>query len=171
MKIDKKSYTISTICDKENIIDPEPDFQRPQVWNKRQKQLLIDSILRKYDIPKFYLQKVERRDGVEFEVIDGQQRLRTIWEFKSDKFMLEKKMDEIDGISCGGQKYSDLHIDVSELFNSYHLDCMIVIDAIQNKDEDEVKDMFLRLQNGTTLKAQEKRNAMTGQMRDFVKDI
>ena len=31
--------------------------------------------------------------------------------------------------------------------------------------------MFLRLQNGTTLKAQEKRNALTGQMRDFVKEI
>jgi hypothetical protein len=31
--------------------------------------------------------------------------------------------------------------------------------------------MFLRLQNGTTLKAQEKRNAMTGRMRAFVKEI
>lgn len=31
--------------------------------------------------------------------------------------------------------------------------------------------MFLRLQNGTTLKAQEKRNAMPGQMRDFVKAL
>ncbi len=34
-----------------------------------------------------------------------------------------------------------------------------------------VRDMFLRLQNGTTLKAQEKRNAMPGQMREFVKDV
>ena len=31
--------------------------------------------------------------------------------------------------------------------------------------------MFLRLQNGTILKAQEKRNAMTGAMRDFVKSV
>ena len=31
--------------------------------------------------------------------------------------------------------------------------------------------MFLRLQNGTTLKAQEKRNAMPGRMRDHIKDL
>jgi hypothetical protein len=31
--------------------------------------------------------------------------------------------------------------------------------------------MFLRLQNGSTLKAQEKRNAMPGKMRDFIKDL
>ena len=31
--------------------------------------------------------------------------------------------------------------------------------------------MFLRLQNGTTLKAQERRNAMPGKMRDFVKEL
>ena len=31
--------------------------------------------------------------------------------------------------------------------------------------------MFLRLQNGTSLNAQEKRNAMPGKMRDFVKSL
>jgi hypothetical protein len=31
--------------------------------------------------------------------------------------------------------------------------------------------MFLRLQNGTTLKAQEKRNAFPGKMRDFVREL
>jgi hypothetical protein len=34
-----------------------------------------------------------------------------------------------------------------------------------------VRDMFLRLQNGTSLKAQEKRNAYTGEMRDFVHQL
>jgi hypothetical protein len=48
---------------------------------------------------------------------------------------------------------------------------VIVDDAIQTDEEDEVRDMFLRLQNGTTLKAQEKRNAMPGAMRNFVKDL
>jgi hypothetical protein len=48
---------------------------------------------------------------------------------------------------------------------------VVVTDAVVNDDEDEVRDMFLRLQNGTTLKAQEKRNAMTGAMRNFVKAI
>jgi hypothetical protein len=38
-------------------------------------------------------------------------------------------------------------------------------------DEEETREMFLRLQNGTSLKAQEKRNAMKGKMRDFVKGL
>lgn len=42
---------------------------------------------------------------------------------------------------------------------------------LEDTDEDEVREMFLRLQNGTTLKAQEKRNAMPGAMRDFIKGL
>lgn len=36
-------------------INTNPDYQRPAVWTRAQKQLLIDSMLRDYDIPKFYL--------------------------------------------------------------------------------------------------------------------
>ena len=50
-------------------------------------------------------------------------------------------------------------------FNAYNLDVIIVYEVT---DEEEVRDMFQRLQNGVTLKAQEKRNAMSGNMRDFV---
>jgi hypothetical protein len=48
---------------------------------------------------------------------------------------------------------------------------VVITDALETEDEDEVRDMFLRLQNGSTLKAQEKRNAMIGKMRDFVKEV
>jgi hypothetical protein len=43
--------------------------------------------------------------------------------------------------------------------------------VLENTDEDEVREMFLRLQNGTSLKAQEKRNAYPGKMRDFVREL
>jgi hypothetical protein len=42
---------------------------------------------------------------------------------------------------------------------------------LSGTDEDEVREMLLRLQNGTTLKAQQRRNAMSGKMRDFIKDL
>jgi hypothetical protein len=38
---------------------------------------------------------------------------------------------------------------------------------LSDTDEDEVREMLLRRQNGTTLKAQERRNAISGKMRDF----
>lgn len=68
-------------------------------------------------------------------------------------------------------KYSDLPLDLTSDFDSYAVDVVIVDEAAQNDNEDEVRDMFLRLQNGTTLKAQEKRNAMPGEMRNFVKEL
>lgn len=171
MKINKKPTPIATICAWKDKIDPTPDYQRPSAWSRKQKQLLIDSILREYDIPKMYWRAVDREDGVKFEVIDGQQRLRAIWEFRDGDYSLPKDTDEISGIDCANKKYKELDMDVSIAFDSYVVDVAIVEDATQNNEEDEIRDMFLRLQNGTTLKAQEKRNAMPGQMRNFVKKV
>ena len=171
MKTSPKPLSISTICGWQNRIDPTPDYQRPPAWSKKQKQLLIDSVLREYDIPKMYWLSVDREDGVKYEVIDGQQRLRTIWEFKAGEFAISKDADPVDGISIAGQKYDDLDIDINAIFDSYSVDVVIIDKAVQNDEVDEVRDMFLRLQNGTTLKAQEKRNAMPGKMRDFVKSL
>ncbi|MCR9193088.1 MAG: DUF262 domain-containing protein [Hyphomonas sp.] len=171
MKISKQPYPITTLYGLRDRIDPTPDYQRPPAWSKKQKQLLIDTILRGYDVPKMYWQRLEKGAPFEFAVIDGQQRLRTIWEFCGGEFALAKDMDPVDGIEIAKKKYADLDFDLRSKFDIYFLDVVIVDDAIQTDEEDEVRDMFLRLQNGTTLKAQEKRNAMPGQMRDFIKDV
>jgi len=63
--------------------------------------------------------------------------------------------------------YSNLPEDLRLGFDNYPLDVIVLSDT----SEDEVREMFLRLQNGTTLKAQEKRNAMSGKMRAFIKDL
>jgi hypothetical protein len=171
MKMSKKPVPIATICSWQNRIDPTPDYQRPPAWTKKQKQLLVDSILRDYDIPKMYWRTVNRPDGIKYEVIDGQQRLRTIWEFRAGKFALPKDTDPVSGFVCAGKTYGELDLDVSTIFDAYPVDIVFVDDALQNDQEDEVRDMFLRLQNGSTLKAQEKRNAMPGQMRNFIKSL
>ena len=105
MKMSKKPLPISTICSWEKRIDPTPDYQRPPAWSRKQKQLLIDSILREYDIPKMYWRSVKRDDGVRFEVIDGQQRLRTIWEYQNGDFGLARDADPVSGITIAGLKY------------------------------------------------------------------
>jgi hypothetical protein len=171
MEMNKRPMAVPTVCRMKNRIDPTPDYQRPPAWTRKQKQLLMDTILRNYDIPKFYWRQVNRDDGVQYEVIDGQQRLRAIWEFSEGGYPMAKDADPIDGFPVAGMKFADLPIDIIDKFETYTLDVVIVTRAEANDQEDEVRDMFLRLQNGTTLKAQEKRNAMTGAMRDFVKEI
>jgi uncharacterized protein with ParB-like and HNH nuclease domain len=58
----------------------------------RKKQLLIDSILNDYDIPKLYFHVLSMDDkinsGFEYDVIDGRQRIETIFKFINGDFPL-----------------------------------------------------------------------------------
>lgn len=170
MRLSKERYPVSVLKEMQDNIDVRPEYQRPLVWTLKQKRLLIDSILRGYDVPKMYWHRQPDGGEFEFHVVDGQQRLTTIWEFCNGGFALAKDSDPIDGIKTGRLKYADFNTALKKKLHLYSFDVVIVEEAIQNQDEDEVREMFLRLQNGTTLKAQEKRNAMTGNMRAFVKE-
>jgi hypothetical protein len=105
MQMKKMTWALPTVCTMEPKIDPTPDYQRPPAWSQRQKQLLMDTILRGYDIPKFYWRSVKRQDGVLYEVIDGQQRLRTVWEYRKGEFPLGKDIDPIDGRKVAGLRF------------------------------------------------------------------
>ncbi len=171
MDLNKKPWALPTIYGIKSRIDTNPDYQRPPVWSIAQKQLLIDTILRGYDIPKMYWRRIGKNPD-KYEVVDGQQRLRAIWEFMEGKFSLGKDADPINGYDVKntcyvGKKNKVLEDDLRIIFDTYALDVIIMNDT----NEEEVREMFLRLQNGTSLKAQEKRNALTGNMRDFVKKI
>ncbi|MFH0734213.1 MAG: DUF262 domain-containing protein [bacterium] len=166
MEINQKHWPVTTTYGIRSRIDTNPDYQRPSVWSTSQKQLLMDSILRGYDIPKFYLRKISSNPD-KYEVVDGQQRLRAIWGYINGEYRLSKEIDEINGFVIEGKYYTELPDEIRSDFDVYAIDIII----ISNSDEEEVREMFLRLQNGTTLKAQEKRNAMPGQMRNFVKSL
>jgi hypothetical protein len=166
MQISKKEWPLLSLCGVRKRIDTQPDYQRPAVWSLSQKQLLIDTILRSYDVPKIYWRQTGKSPDT-YEVVDGQQRIRAIWEYHEGKYALSKKSDPIEEMEIEGLKYEDLPDDLRLRFDTYNVNIVIVSET----DEDEVREMFLRLQNGTTLKAQERRNAMTGSMRDFVKDL
>ncbi len=163
VETNKRPWPITSTYSRRDKIDTNPDFQRPAVWTRAQKQLLIDTIIRGYDIPKLYW----RKNGIKYEVVDGQQRLRAIWEFIEGKFGLPKNADLVGKYEIASMKYHELPDEILTEFETYPLDIVV----LQEADEEEVREMFLRLQNGTTLKAQEKRNAMPGNMRNFVKSL
>tara|TARA_B110000881_G_C18539853_1_gene497917 strand:+ start:78 stop:1301 length:1224 start_codon:yes stop_codon:yes gene_type:complete len=162
MKRKRDPYPIFTLCELKDHIDTNPDYQRPSVWPLSNKQLLIDTVFRGLDIPKFYWKEI---DEDHFEVIDGQQRIRAIWEYHDNKFKLAKDTDPVDGEEIKDKYYKDLSPKMKKKFTMYQIDVVTVYDS---KNEDEIREMFLRLQNGISLKSQEKRNAMGGNMRDFV---
>ena len=59
----------------------EPGFQRQTVWKARDRALLIDSVLRNYPLPAIFLYKREEKGELIFDVIDGKQRLESIFMF------------------------------------------------------------------------------------------
>ena len=166
MKINKKPWPLSTIKGLRKRINTNPDFQRPAVWSNSQKQLLIDTILRDYDVPKLYWRRLPG-EPARYDVVDGQQRLRAVWSFFDGEFALPKESEPVDGLPSLGCDTRNLPDDLRMRFDIYALDIVI----LEETDDDEVREMFLRLQNGTSLKAQEKRNAMPGKMREFVKGL
>lgn len=143
-----------------------PDYQREEVWGRPQKQLLVDSLLRDMDLPKFYFREINKR-GYQYEVVDGQQRLRSIFDFIKNKFQLSEFAANINKYSIAGQSYKDLHIDLQQELLGKSIDVVHLV----GYSDDDIEEMFLRLQNGTPLNAPEKRRAVGGNVRTVVERL
>jgi hypothetical protein len=128
-------------------------FQRHSVWTPQAKTLFIDSILCELPIPKIFVRTkvdVKRKKTVK-EIVDGQQRIRSIVEYANDEFALNSKSENFQG-----KKYSDLGEDVQEIFLGYTL----TAEQLLNATDDDVIDIFARLNSYTVaLNATEKRHA------------
>src|SRR6266446_925999 len=98
MKMELRRKALDKIYKRRDKIEM-PDFQREEVWPDSKKQLLIDSILRGWHLPKFYLRKSTDRT---YECVDGQQRLNAIFEFLEGKLDLPAETAK----AFGGLNYS-----------------------------------------------------------------
>lgn len=127
--------------------------------------MLIDSIVRGFDIPQLYLTKAQN-SAFQWEVVDGQQRLRAIWEFFDGEYKLSGDSERLGKHDIRGKAYSELHSDVKDRLRSHELNFVL----LEEEKEGEIEEMFLRLQNGLSLNPAEKRNAISGNLRNFVRD-
>jgi len=149
------SWLISDILNwfksKELVINES--FQRHSVWSPQAKTLLIDSILNELPVPKIFIRtKIDaKRQKAIKEIVDGQQRIRSIVEFANDEFALNSKSEKFKGMH-----YSDLSQDVQEAFLGF----VITAEQLLNATDDDVIDIFARLNSYTVaLNAAEKRHA------------
>lgn len=174
----QNSSILRVYSERENI-NISPDYQRNGgIWTKQKKELLIDSILNDYDIPKLYFhslslnQKKELNDTHDFAIIDGRQRIETIWDFIEGKFSISDEFEYFADPSqkLGGLTYSDLAKEYPRLkirFDSYTLP----ITLVETEDLDLIEDMFSRLNEAVPLNASEKRNSLGGQMAKIICEV
>ncbi|HEY1976376.1 MAG TPA: DUF262 domain-containing protein [Candidatus Baltobacteraceae bacterium] len=157
-------------------VSPNEEYQRGEKWNAKQQKWFVDSIFRGYAIPPFYLRKREGAslDGdrtISFEIIDGYQRTLALSGYRKGDFKLLPVADlqlprslvkvEAPWANCF---YHELSPEMREQFDNSELVAYYVSEATS----DEVRDIFIRLNQGTALTAQEKRDAFPGGIGPFV---
>ena len=159
MKMETRSRAIDKIYKRRDRIEM-PDFQREEVWPDDKKRLLVDSILRGWHLPKFYFRNSD--DGG-FECVDGQQRLAAIFSFFEDNLTLaDDTARRLDAAV-----YSELDDDASDTFDDFEIE----IEEIEDASDEELEELFKRLQLGTPLNTAEKINAIRGDLRDFCHEM
>lgn len=82
------------------IVDPE--WQRQYVWDEKRASKLIESFLLKIPVPVIYLAK--RKEDEKYEVIDGLQRLTSVFRYINNEFSLQK-LDILKELN--GKKFND----------------------------------------------------------------
>lgn len=155
-KFEPSTYSINDFLEwherKQLVIQPK--FQRRSVWKDVAKSFLIDSILRNKPLPKIFIRQItdiKTRKTIR-EVVDGQQRLRTIISYLNDGFVVRKSHNN----ELGGLYFSQLPDEYQSDFLTYKFS----VDTLIGVDDSEIMDIFARLNTyTTTLNTQEKLNA------------
>ncbi|MBS1723814.1 MAG: DUF262 domain-containing protein [Armatimonadetes bacterium] len=75
------------------LLDLDPPYQRRSVWNQQYKDDFIDTILLDYPAPSIFLyEEVDDDTGkTKYAVVDGKQRLTTVFEFIANQFPISEK--------------------------------------------------------------------------------
>jgi hypothetical protein len=121
MKYSFKEFTIDLLVSliDDGLIDLNPDYQRNYIWSPKDQMSLIDTILRGFPLPNFFL--YQDKMG-KYEMVDGQQRSKTIYRFVKGQISSSK--------DTGTKRFVDVN---KEEFNAYRLP-MIVIENLSTRD-------------------------------------
>ncbi len=130
-------------------INFDNSVQRGLCWDQERKSLLIHSMIEGYPIPAFFAAKNENG----YDMLDGKQRSNAISDFINNKFAItgvpEISNEENETIDINGLTFSELTEDLQDTIKDYSL-TVYYFDGIT---EDEITEMFYRLNNGKPLTA------------------
>ena len=173
-----RSSTVWTLYRMRDRIQLDPDYQRMSgIWTIDERQGLIDTVINDFDMPKLYLHKFDkplRKGGKTFDyaIIDGKQRLETMWSFIDGKLALASDFEYFkdSNIKPGDMTYTELGQKLPDLkvqFDSFQLNVI----AIETDELEMVEEMFSRLNESAPLTAPEKRNAYGGPLPILIRKL
>jgi len=120
-------WDLQTLVDhyNNNSINLNPPYQRGDIWSPASKKRLIESIKLRFPLPLFFLY---RNPNGFFDMVDGQQRTRTILGYAKALFSDTEKKTIAE---------TDQHF----FFNDYK----IAVCIITNAEDGEVEDFYFRV--------------------------
>ena len=180
MKITISKKTVGDLIElrKKEFLKVNHEYQRGLRWTDLQKKMFIDSVFRGYSIPAFYFHKKETSAGdltaAYFDIVDGQQRIDAIYSYSENSFSSLNPPEEsgfkfphfAKDSPCpwGGKRFNELSNDMLKRLTEQ----TVVIYEISTANENEIRDLFIRLQGGTPLTPQDKRDSWPGNFTEFV---
>jgi len=151
---DVRAYSISDFLEWQEggKLDLSPDFQRRGVWSNSAKAFFADTILRGKPFPKLILMQEFKEGSTVRVVVDGQQRLRAIFDFVNDGIKISRAHNQ----ELAGKAFSQLDEETRNAFLQYEIAC----DVLYSAPLSELLDIFARINRYTVkLNSQELRNA------------
>jgi hypothetical protein len=151
-------------------------YQREKVANELWNQGILETIFTKAfaGIPEIHIRVIKiGKNAFRFEIVDGQQRLTAILKFLAGEFSLPKfaKALQIDGqvIDISGMSIDDIRAYpvLYDRISDYRITCKWYL----NLSNEQTSDLFVNvLNNVTTMKPQEIRNAVQGPYSDYIRN-
>ena len=171
-----RANNVLELFQQRDLIDLDPPYQRLSVWGKDQQQWFIDSIINGIDIPKLYFHDLTQfpqdESKFKYSVIDGKQRILSLWAFIANKLPLSTNFVyfENETYHAAGLTYDELLMKFPVMrsrFDGFEVPVVLV----EVEDAAFIEQLFARLNIQVSLSAPERRNALGGPVPFLIRKI
>lgn len=155
--------------EKDTLSFDHPIQRQSSQWDNEQQSLLIHSMLANFPVPNIYVHKTESvevdakgKHTYHYSVLDGKQRMTTTFSFINGEYALAETIPdiEIEGVtySIAGKYFEDLDEDVQQEILRFRFN-IVAFEDVTNEDIEEI---FFRLNNSTPLTKPQKARPLMG---------
>lgn len=139
---------------KRELLELDPPYQRRSVWNQKYRDFFIETVLLQYPAPAIFVYEVISPEGAaRYSIVDGKQRLDTIFKFADDLFPVS---NDSALTRLQGQYFSSLDDETKKQFWTYQFS----VEFLPTVEEGTLINVFDRInRNVARLTRQELRHA------------